>query len=188
MPFGEQFPILYKWLPFVGTYERGKGPITSKITTPNGSTVRVGSQICYESLEASFSRQLSKGGSQILVNVTNDSWFGDWAEPFQHMIMTLARGVENRRPLIRSTNTGVSSAITAAGDILFQSPIDEVWGTVQTIPYKQDPPVTFYTKYGPWDLIIWLVFFFLTFLFHRQSNGDQSGKQLTSSQPRDEKS
>lgn len=177
MPLGELFPILYKWLPFVGTYERGPGATTIPVKTESGQDLRIGPQICYESLDPHFSRELSKSGSQIIVNVTNDSWFGNWAEPFQHMIMTLARGLENRRPLIRSTNTGISSAITAAGDTIFESPIDAVWGGVFELNYKSEPSKTLYTRLGAWDLFIWLLFFIFIVTMYRNTESRTETKK-----------
>lgn len=160
MPFGQEAPFLYKLFPFVGVYERGPGPIRKAIPL-NGQELMLGSQICYESLNPGFSRGLSKIGSEIFFNLTNDSWFGDWAEPYQHMIMTLARGLENRRPLIRSTNTGISTIILTNGEILEQSPIYKKWANTYTVPYNKNPKLTFYSKYGYWDWALWVLILLL---------------------------
>lgn len=164
MPFGQEAPFLYKLFPFVGVYERGPGPVRKAIPI-NGNELMLGPQICYESLNPGFSRELAKIGTEIFFNVTNDSWFGDWAEPYQHMIMTLARGLENRRPLIRSTNTGISTIILANGDILEQSPIYKKWAHTYTLPYTKNPPLTFYSKYGYWDWALWVLI--LLFILER---------------------
>ena len=164
MPFGQEAPFLYKLFPFVGVYERGPGPVRKAIPL-NGNELMLGPQICYESLNPGFSRGLAKIGTEIFFNVTNDSWFGDWAEPYQHMIMTLARGLENRRPLIRSTNTGISTIILANGDILEQSPIYKKWAHTYTVPYTKNPPLTFYSKYGYWDWALWVLI--LLFILER---------------------
>lgn len=157
MPFGQEVPFLYKLFPFVGVYERGPGPVRKAIPLPLNGEVMLGPQICYESLNPGFSRGLAKIGTEIFFNLTNDSWFGDWAEPYQHMIMTLARGLENRRPLIRSTNTGISTVILASGDILEQSPVYETWAHTYTVPYEKNTELTFYTKYGYWDWALWVL-------------------------------
>lgn len=156
MPFGEQFPVLYKFLPFVGIFEKGSGPVIAKVAYKE-KTVRLGPQVCYDSLNPSFSRGLAKNGAQILFNVTNDSWYGWWMEPYQHQIMTLARGIEVRRPLVRSTNTGISSAILADGTLLENSPIDQAWAHTYNIAYKQNPSQSFYTKIGYLDWILWVL-------------------------------
>ena len=157
MPFGEMFPFLYKLLPFVGTFERGPGPVAKKLSLADQRTIHVGPQICYESLDPEFSRGLAQAGTDIIFNVTNDSWFGDWAEPYQHMMMTLARGVEVRRPLVRATNTGFSSVILANGQELERSQINTKWVHTYDVSYKSSAPLSFYTRWGHFD---WILLFF----------------------------
>jgi apolipoprotein N-acyltransferase len=62
--------------------------------------------------------------------------------------MTLARGVEFRRPVVRATNTGISAAMRADGTSLGGSPIGEEWQGLYTVPYRKDPSPTFYQKVG----------------------------------------
>lgn len=155
MPMGEMFPFLYKLLPFVGEYAKGSGPVVADVTLKD-KTLRLGPQICYDSLAPGFSRDLSRNGAQVIFNVTNDAWFGWWAEPYQHQFMTLARAIEVRRPLVRSTNTGFSSAILADGTLLENSPINKVWAHTYEVAYKKNPPITIYTKFGYFDWVIWL--------------------------------
>lgn len=176
MPFGQEVPFLYKLFPFVGVYERGPGPIIKSI--PLGDReLKLGSQICYESLNPGFSRGLAKIGTEVIFNLTNDSWFGDWAEPYQHMIMTLARGIENRRPLIRSTNTGISTIILANGEILEQSPIYKKWAYTYTVPYTQNPALTFYSQFGYWDWAFWvLILLIILFLSSERGPGARNKK------------
>lgn len=170
MPFGKEFPFLYKLLPFVGVYEKGPGPVLKTIQTSNRKTFNLGPQICYESLDPDFSRGLSKAGADILFNVTNDSWFGDWAEPYQHMIMTLARAVEVRRPLLRSTNTGISTVILANGKILEQSPIGQPWSHTYTIPFKRNNESSFFTEIGHFDWVIWTLTIIGIFVLRRKKH------------------
>ena len=170
MPFGKEFPILYEIFPFVGVYEKGPGPVQKIIKTLKGQQLSVGPQICYESLNPGFSRGLAEKNNQIFFNLTNDSWFGWWAEPYQHMIMTLGRGLENRRPLVRSTNTGISTVITAAGDILEQSPINKAWASTYQIPYSEKNELTFYTKWGYLDELFWLLLILLTITIKDKNN------------------
>lgn len=157
MPFGKEFPFLYKLLPFVGVYEKGPGPVSRAVPNIHGKVTHIGPQICYESLDPQFSRGLALAGSQILVNVTNDSWFGDWAEPYQHMIMTLARAIEVRRPLIRATNTGISTAVLANGKILAQSKMNQDWAHQFQIQYRSNSELTFFTRWGYLDYVIYLL-------------------------------
>ncbi len=168
MPLGKQFPILYKIFPFVGVYERGLGPSPKIIELRDHKKLSLGPQICYESLDSAFSRGLAEKGAQILFNVTNDSWFGWWAEPYQNNTMSLARAIEVRRPLVRATNTGISSAILANGDTLEMSPINKIWTHTYNIPYLNSAPQSFFTRFGHWDWVLWLLI--LIILLYRGKN------------------
>ncbi|WP_374001518.1 apolipoprotein N-acyltransferase [Bdellovibrio bacteriovorus] len=153
LPLSEQFPFLLKLLPFVSNFGRGQGPEVMTWDRPEG-TIKWGGQICYEGLYPNFTRGLSAKGADILVNVTNDSWFGKTFEPQQHLYMTLARAIEVRRPLVRSTNTGISTAILANGDVLQKSPLHQEWSGQFVIKYLKNAPVTFYVQWGHWDWIV----------------------------------
>ena len=145
---GEQFfPEIRNWLPATGHFARGQGP--TDLLRWNG--YKMGAQICYESLFPRFSRSLAELGAQFIVNVTNDSWYGAWQEPYQHMYMTLARGVEFRRPVLRVTNTGISTVSLASGEILQRSPIHQAWAGLYEVPYLKNPLTTFYQNW------FWLV-------------------------------
>ena len=143
IPGEEQFPVFREWLPMVGHFGRGAGP-TQLLSLKD---YKIGPQICYESLYPDFSKSLADLGAQFIVNVTNDSWYGTWQEPYQHMIMTLARAVEIRRPLVRVTNTGISTVVLASGEILEQSPMHQEWAGLYTVPYLKQPKATFYQRY-----------------------------------------
>jgi apolipoprotein N-acyltransferase len=145
---GEQwFPKIRDFLPTTGHFARGHG--ATELLTLND--YKMGAQICYESLFPKFSRDLANLGAQFIVNVTNDSWYGSWQEPYQHFYMTLARGVEFRRPVLRVTNTGISAVSLASGEILEQSPIHQSWAGWYEVPYLKNPPSTFYQDW------FWLV-------------------------------
>jgi len=140
IPGESYFPVIREWLPPIGHYARGPGPtVLLKI-----NSLKIGPQICYESLFPSFSRGLADLGAEVIVNVTNDSWYGTWQEPYQHMYMTLARAVEFRRPVIRATNTGISTVALASGDILERSPLHAEWSGLYQVRYMKNPHVTFY--------------------------------------------
>jgi apolipoprotein N-acyltransferase len=156
LPLSEQFPFLLKALPFVSNFGRGLGPAILDLPLASGQGLRIGGQICYEGLYPDFTRGLVEKGAELLVNVTNDSWFGYPFEPNQHLYMTLARAIEVRRPLLRSTNTGISTAILASGEVLQKSPLHKEWFGHFVLPYKSNPPPTFFVLYGHWDWIVWM--------------------------------
>lgn len=140
---GERFfPRLREWLPPTGQFARGAGPAT--LLQLDG--FRMGPQVCYESLFPGFTRALADRGAQFIVNATNDSWYGQWQEPAQHLYMTLARGVEFRRPVLRVTNTGITAVALASGAILERSPLHREWAGLYQVPYLKNPPATFYQR------------------------------------------
>ncbi len=155
-PFASYYPQLKVWFPMVSDFGRGRGAQVIHYS----DTLKIGSQICYESLFDGFSRDLILAGSQVIVNVTNDSWFGHHAEPYQHGYMTLARAMEFRVPLVRSTNTGISTVIQADGTIEEQSPLHQEWFGHYDVKYAKTPPRTVYSYYaGYWALILFIAFF-----------------------------
>lgn len=163
LPLVETFPFLAKINPGGSGFGRGPGPSIMKLGDFN-----IGPQICYESLYPDFSAGLAKLGADLLINVTNDSWFGPRFEPYQHLYMTLARGLEVRRPLIRNTNTGVSSVILANGQILEKSNVYTEWYGFEKIPYLKNAPQSFFTKFGAWLWAAILLLVLATLLITRQ--------------------
>jgi apolipoprotein N-acyltransferase len=147
VPGSTLFPGIKNWFPHTADFARGDGPQVKPL-----HSLALGPQICYEGLFPGFSRSLADQGAQLFVNVTNDSWFGTWAEPYQHLSMTLARGIEFRRPVIRATNTGISTVMLADGTMLARSPLRAEWTHMYDIPYRKDPSPTFYQKHG-WRLV-----------------------------------
>ncbi|WP_446808198.1 apolipoprotein N-acyltransferase [Methylomonas sp. 2BW1-5-20] len=152
IPFEETFPWLRTLLPMVGHFGRGPGP--TMLLHFNGYAM--GPQVCYESLFPEFSKGLADLDAQFIVNVTNDSWYGTWQEPYQHLYMTLARGIEFRRPVLRVTNTGVSTASLANGEVLSLSPTATRWTGVYQISYQTKPQTTFYQRhFGLMPGLLW---------------------------------
>jgi apolipoprotein N-acyltransferase len=147
IPGETYFPQIRQWLPATGHFARGLGP-TQLL---DWNDYKVGAQICYESLFPAFTRSLAQLGAQFIINVTNDSWYGAWQEPYQHLYMTLARGVEFRRPVLRVTNTGISTVALASGEILQRSPINKAWTGVYQVAFSKNPETTFYQEW------FWLV-------------------------------
>lgn len=145
IPGGDLFPIFYRWLPYTAHFGRGPGP-----TIMNAEGLKVGAQICYEGLFDWFTRDLALKGAQVVVNVTNDSWYDDWMEPNQHLYMTLARAIEVRRPLVRSTNNGISGVVLASGEILPLTPRGKEWHQFYEVPYFENGPATIFMSWGYW--------------------------------------
>ncbi len=122
VPFGEYVP-LRKWLPFVnhivaqvGEFRPGRAGNT--LDWPRAD---IGMLICYEIIFPELAARMTANNAGLLVNITNDAWFGKSSAPYQHFSMAVFRAVENRRSIVRAANTGISGFIDPAGRVLEQS-------------------------------------------------------------------
>lgn len=114
LPFGDTFPILYEWSPNSGKFTPGTSYEPLRLGDHSIATF-----ICYEDIIPSFvNRIMNSGDAQLLVNMTNDAWFGDTLEPWQHMALSKLRAVEQRRFFVRSTNSGVSAIVDPVGRVM----------------------------------------------------------------------
>jgi apolipoprotein N-acyltransferase len=119
MPFGEylpmeeKFPILRRIFSETRTVLPGKG--STPINGPGGTFAAL---ICYEVMFPDYVRGYVGQGCAYIVNLTNDRWYGTRQQPRQHLGMTVLRAIENRKPIARSTNSGISAFIDARGVII----------------------------------------------------------------------
>lgn len=125
----------------------------------HGKSLKLGVLICYEDVFSEISRKNHLRGAQVLLNMTNDAWYGWSSAPYQHLAISVFRVLETRIPLIRAANTGVSAAIDSKGRVVEQLK----WFTEGILLYDipiEERPLTFHSKYGPWfpRLITILVF------------------------------
>lgn len=147
VPFGEYVP-LKKWLPFLGKMVEQVGDFSSG---KKGSTVglnghEIGVLICYELIFPYLSRAEVINGAGLLVNMTNDAWYGRTGAPYQHFSMAVFRAVENRRAMVRAANTGISGFIDPAGRITGSTPLFEDAVMTKSVPVLKE--ITFYTRFG----------------------------------------
>jgi apolipoprotein N-acyltransferase len=166
VPFGEYVPIK-RWLPFidklvaqVGDFKRGKTGNTLKWQDHN-----IGMQICYEVIFPGLSRDMVQNGANLLVNITNDAWFGRTGAPYQHFSMAVLRSVENRRFLARAANTGISGFIDPCGRILKTTQLNQEASATESIALLTMRSL--YSRWGDWPLAI-LSFGLPTFILIRQ--------------------
>ena len=121
LPFGDSFPFLYKLSPNSSHFSPG--------TSLDGVTMRVKGVdrtlsvlICYEDVLPGFTNDMVRHANpELLVNITNDAWFGDTAEPWEHLGLAQFRAVEHHRYLVRGTNSGVSAIIDPVGRVVAQT-------------------------------------------------------------------
>lgn len=119
IPFGETLPfgplnkMIVDIVPTLSLFARGDSTPEMKLRSGHG----IITPICYEILESGFTRKLlnEHAHSDLIINLTNDSWYGATAEPFQHLFLAKWRALEFGKPIIRSTNTGITSVIFPDG-------------------------------------------------------------------------
>ncbi len=117
IPLLETFPALEDILPKNAShFSRGKEIVTFPLDH-NDELYRLGPMICYEDILTDFGRKLAAHKPHVLVNITNDSWFGDTSEPWEHLALSVYRAVEMRTDLVRAVNTGVSAFVDANGRV-----------------------------------------------------------------------
>lgn len=118
MPGVETFPGLRRFLPeTAGQFTPGKQVVTLPLQTGDGREWRLGPMICLEDILPAFGRKLAALHPHLLVNITDDSWFGDTSEPLQHLALSVYRSVEQRTEMVRAVNPGVSAYIDATGRV-----------------------------------------------------------------------
>jgi apolipoprotein N-acyltransferase len=149
VPFGEYlpFPQVFAFAggltKEVGEFQRG----ASRMPLEAGGE-RLGMFICYESIFPDEVRQLALQGAQVLVNVSNDGWYGDSGAWKQHLQQTQMRAIENGRWLLAGTNTGMTASIDPYGRIVAATP--RKVRTTLAAPYALSTGTTFYTRHGDW--------------------------------------
>ena len=143
VPFKNFFSFADKLTQGVGDMDRGS---RRTVFRTGGSTYGV--FICYESIFGDEVREFVENGAQVLVNISDDGWYGDTGAPWQHLNMARMRAIENHRWLLRSTNTGVTTAIDPYGRMAFQAPRHV--RAAFSFPFAFLDGETFYTRHGDW--------------------------------------
>jgi len=148
VPFGEFVPGVFKALVDKVSTEAGDfAPGQSQTLLPAGSH-RIGTFICYESVFGNFVRKFPAQGADLLVNISNDGWYGRSAARYQHLLIARMRAAENRRWVLRATNDGITSTIDPAGRV-YENLLSYKTGAAAT-RYSYIRDVTFYSRHGDW--------------------------------------
>ncbi len=146
LPLGDTIPYLYTLSPNSGRFSPG-----TSLAPLEWDGHRIATMICYEDILPHFVNKLvAEGDPDLLVNLTNDAWFGDSTEPWIHLALAKMRAIEHRRYLVRATNSGVSAIVDPVGRVVVQSDTfkeqsllgearfmraQTVYGTVKDIPW-----------------------------------------------------
>jgi len=109
---------LRAWLPWTGHWQRGPGPKVIPLELPGGERASVLPLICYDVLFSDFVADAAALGADLIITLSNDSWFPDDRAPKMHLVAAAFRSIETRLPQVRSTNSGISAVISPAGSIL----------------------------------------------------------------------
>lgn len=152
VPFGEYVP-LRDLLFFAGKLTREVGDFSRgterHVFDLNGT--RMGVFICYESIYPGEVRQFAASGAQVLINISDDGWFGHTGAPAQHLQMARMRAIENHRWVLISTNSGLTVSIDPVGRVVRMAKPDV--RTALVAPYAPLAETTVYTRYG--DFFAW---------------------------------
>lgn len=174
IPFGETLPFgpfneqIVSIVPAVSLFARGTG--TPLMETRDG--YRFVTPICYEILESNYMRTLLNqwGKTQFIVNHTNDSWYGDTAEPHQHLFLAKWRALEFKLPIVRSTNTGITSVIYPDGSESQRLGVGET-STLDVNLHLGNGEATFYQLYGAYPTVgIFLILLAITWFRERRKD------------------
>ena len=153
VPFGEYVPMK-RWLPFLGKMVAQVGDFQAG---RQGSTLQwrqypVGMLICYEAIFPELAREMVRNGAQLLVNITNDAWFGRTSAAYQHFSMAVFRSVENRRFLARAANTGISGFVDPNGRILAATDLYQDAALTAQVHFLSQ--TTLYSRWGDYPLVL----------------------------------
>lgn len=163
VPFTEAIPFMeYKWfrafmkdvVGLSGGWTPGGRMTQFKVQVRSGGEVKFGVPICFEDAFADLCNRFVREGSDVLINITNDSWSRKVSAEIQHWAAARFRAIETRRPLIRSTNGGVTSVISADGKNLDELPLFEKAFLSMEVPISRNNRLTVYTFLGDWFVVL----------------------------------
>jgi len=152
VPFGEYIPAR-SWLPFMSHVKALVGDITpgAGITLGEAAGAKIGTLICFETTRPELARQMRSEGASVLVQLSNEAWFGPTSAPRQMLTSAIFRAVENNIELIRSANSGVSARIDRYGIVRGETPMFETatrsW-KIKTENESRGDGLTFYARHG----------------------------------------
>lgn len=160
IPLGKRFPVLHELAPNTGKYDRGRHLEPFRV-----GPWRVSTPICYEdSLPAFMRRMVNHADPHLIINLTNDAWFGDSFGALLHYRMAQFRAIEHRRYLVRATNTGVSGVIDLVGRPLIETEIGKPVTFRATVGMLDG--TTVYGHFGDW--VGWVSLLACGFLLFRR--------------------
>jgi apolipoprotein N-acyltransferase len=167
VPFAESFPF---WnVPFVRSFVQnaiglqavwisGNRYTIFQIPLAEGGTLKFGTPICFEDAFGYLARNFVLNGAQVLINLTNNSWSDTVSAQTQHFVAARFRAIENRRTLVRSTNSGLSTVVDAYGRRTNDMPMFKADSEAVKIPVYMEKQLTPYTLFGDYLPVLFLAF------------------------------
>jgi apolipoprotein N-acyltransferase len=148
VPFGEYVPARAVLGFFVNKVVQGMGDLVpgKEQTLFDFKGAKLGILICYESIFPDLTRREVNDGADVLVNITNDAWYGESSAPYQVLAMAALRSVETKVPMVRVANTGISALIEPSGRITNRTPLFKRGTEIVDVSWR--PVRTFYTMVG----------------------------------------
>jgi apolipoprotein N-acyltransferase len=147
VPFGEFIPPMFGWVNRI-TKEIGDFVPGERIVIFPTADHKLGAFICYESVFPDLVRQFTNSGAEVLVNLSNDGYFGNSAAHAQHLEIVRMRAAENRRWILRATNDGISATIDPRGRV--RERMRPFTQTAAMMYFDYEATLTPYTRYGDW--------------------------------------
>jgi len=171
VPFGEYVPFK-RWLPFIGKMVEAVGDFSAG---QEGKTIKcnnydLGLLICYEIIFPELSRAMAKNDAVLLVNITNDAWYGRTSAPYQHFSMAVFRAIENRRSLVRAANTGISGFIDPVGRVMNSTSLFQEKIITRSIPIINE--MSAYTSFGDLFAIACLLIILIFSIAYKNRTSD----------------
>jgi apolipoprotein N-acyltransferase len=156
VPFGEYVPFphvigfIRGWAEFISEMQPGADPVVFP-----GPPAPFGVLICYEGIFPGLVREFAVRGARLMINMTNDAWFGVTSGPVQHLAMYPFRAVEHRTAIVRAANTGVSAFVAPSGRITHRLGLFVRGAMTEAVPLRERD--TLYTRFGDWLAYLSLV-------------------------------
>ena len=151
VPFGEYVPRPFTFVSRISSEVGDFAPGDHVVLLPAGPH-RIGAFICYESVFPHLVRRFAAQGAELLVNISNDGWYGRTAARDQHLEIVRMRAAENRRWILRATNDGITATIDPAGRVVRHLP--SYLEGAATTGYSWIATQTPYTRYGDWFVLL----------------------------------
>jgi apolipoprotein N-acyltransferase len=142
-------PGVRQWLPWAGTWKRGAGPRAVPFRLRGGQPLTLAPLICYDTIFPGYVAEAARQGAELIVTLSNDSWFSGTPAPKLHLMHAAFRSIETRLPQVRVTNSGISALISPTGELLAQTPDGQSAHLALKAP-RMTPLPTLVVAWGDW--------------------------------------